>query len=98
MLKKNNNVNRSVRVLWQLFFAGLALFLVLMLCANFGVFGKMPSVKQLENPAADLASEIISSDGLLMGKFYSENRSEIKYNEISPNALHALIATEDERF
>ncbi len=88
----------SVKILWRVFFGGLALFLLMMLLANFGVFGKMPSVKQLENPEADLASEVISSDGLLMGKFYSENRSEVKYNEISPNVIHALIATEDERF
>lgn len=66
--------------------------------ANFGVFGKMPSVEQLQNPEADLASEIYSSDGILMGKYYTENRSEVKYNEISPNAINALIATEDERF
>ena len=50
--------------------------------ANFGVFGKMPSVEQLQNPEADLASEIYSSDGILMGKYYTENRSEVKYNEI----------------
>ena len=91
-------MKRSVKILWRLFLGGLALFLIMLLCANFGVFGKMPSVKQLENPEADLASEIISSDGVLMGKFYAENRSEIKYNEISPNVIHALIATEDERF
>jgi penicillin-binding protein 1A len=89
---------RSVKILWRIFLGGLALFLIMLLCANFGVFGKMPSVKQLENPEADLASEIISSDGVLMGKFYAENRSEVKYNEISPNVIHALIATEDERF
>ncbi len=91
-------MTKSVRIFWRIFFGGAALFLIMLLCANFGVFGKMPSVKQLENPEADLASEIFSSDGLLMGKFYSENRSEIKYNEISPNVIHALIATEDERF
>ncbi|GAB2821852.1 transglycosylase domain-containing protein [Ferruginibacter profundus] len=70
----------------------------MLLCANFGLFGKMPSVSELENPEADLASEIYSSDGVLMGKYYAENRSEVKYNEISPNIIHALIATEDERF
>ncbi|MBP9098866.1 MAG: transglycosylase domain-containing protein, partial [Ferruginibacter sp.] len=91
-------MTRSVRILWRLFFAGFGLFLVMMLCANFGLFGKMPSIKELENPEADLASEIISSDGLLMGKYYSENRSEVKYSEISPNIINALIATEDERF
>ena len=66
--------------------------------ANWGLFGKMPSVEQLQNPEADLASEVYSSDGILMGKYYTENRSEVKYNEISPNAINALIATEDERF
>ncbi len=89
---------RSVRILWRLFFLGFGLFVLMLLCANFGLFGKMPSIKELENPEADLASEIISSDGVLMGKYYSENRSEVKYNEISPNVIHALIATEDERF
>ncbi|CAN5889127.1 transglycosylase domain-containing protein [soil metagenome] len=89
---------RSVRILWRLFFAGFGLFILMLLCANFGLFGKMPSIKELENPEADLASEIISSDGVLMGKYYAENRSEVKYSEISPNIIHALIATEDERF
>lgn len=91
-------MTRSVRILWRLFFYGFGLFLLMLLCANFGLFGKMPSIKELENPEADLASEIISADGVLMGKYYSENRSEVKYSEISPNVIHALIATEDERF
>ncbi len=89
---------RSVRILWRIFFLGFGLFILMLLCANFGLFGKMPSIKELQNPEADLASEIISSDGVLMGKYYSENRSEVKYSEISPNVINALIATEDERF
>ncbi|RYG30736.1 MAG: penicillin-binding protein, partial [Chitinophagaceae bacterium] len=88
----------SVKILWTLFLSGIALLAILLLAANFGMFGKMPSLHDLENPDADLASEIISADGLLMGKFYAENRSEVKYHEISPNVIHALIATEDERF
>ena len=88
----------SVKILWRIFFGGIALLVLLLLAANFGLFGKMPSVQELENPEADLASEIISADGMLMGKYYSENRSEVKYSEISPNAVNALIATEDERF
>jgi penicillin-binding protein 1A len=91
-------MKRSVKILWRLFFGGLALVLLLFIGANFGLLGKMPSLVELENPEADLATEIYSSDGLLMGKYYSENRSEVKYNEISPNVIHALIATEDERF
>ena len=91
-------MKRSVKILWRLFIGGFILLILMFALANFGVFGKMPSVEQLQNPEADLASEIYSSDGVLMGKYYSENRSEVKYNEISPNAINALIATEDERF
>ena len=89
---------RSVRILWRIFFIGFGLVVLIFVAANFGLFGKMPSFQELENPEADLASEVISSDGLLMGKYYAENRSEVKYHEISPNVIHALIATEDERF
>ncbi len=91
-------MTRSVQLLWRVFFGGLGFIMLLFLLANFGVFGKMPSLQDLENPEADLASEIISADGKLMGKYYAENRSEVKYQDISPNVIHALIATEDERF
>lgn len=91
-------MKRSVKILWRVFLGGFLLLLLMFLSANFGLFGKMPSVEQIQNPEADLASEIYSSDGELMGKYYSENRSEVKYHEISPNVIHALIATEDERF
>lgn len=88
----------AVRIFWRIFLIGAGCFLLLLLCASFGLFGKMPSLEQLENPEADLASEIISTDGVLMGKYYAENRSEVKFSEISPNVINALIATEDERF
>ena len=91
-------MKRSVKILWRIFFGGFLLLLLMFICANFGLFGKMPSLEQLQNPEADLASEIYSGDGVLMGKYYSENRSEVKYNQISPNVVNALIATEDERF
>ncbi len=91
-------MKRSVKIFWRIFFGGCLLILVMLLGANFGLFGKMPSVEELQNPEAELASEIISSDGVLMGKYYAENRSEVKYNEISPNVINALIATEDMRF
>lgn len=91
-------MTRAVSILWKVFFYGLGFVVLLFLLANFGLFGKMPSLRELENPEADLASEVISADGLLMGKYYAENRSEVKYQEISPNVINALIATEDERF
>ncbi len=91
-------MNRSNKILWRLFFGGFAFVVIMLLLADFGVFGKMPSVQELESPEADLASEIISADGVQMGKIYTQNRSEVKYHEISPNVVNALIATEDERF
>jgi penicillin-binding protein 1A len=91
-------MTKAVRILWRVFFYGLAAVVLIFLAANFGLFGKMPSLRDLENPEADLASEIISADGKLMGKYYAENRSEVKYTEISPNVIHALIATEDQHF
>jgi penicillin-binding protein 1A len=91
-------MKRSVKILWRVFLGGFAFIVLIFLLANFGVFGKMPSITQIQNPEADLASEIYSSDGVLMGKYYSENRSEIKYNEIAPGVIEALIATEDQNF
>ena len=91
-------MKRSVKILWRVFIGGFLFLILLFICANFGLFGKMPSLEELQNPEADLASEIYSADGVLMGKYYSENRSEVKYNEISPNVINALLATEDERF
>jgi penicillin-binding protein 1A len=91
-------MKRSVKILWSLFVFGLLAVIAVFAMANFGVFGKMPSLRDLENPEADLASEVISADGVYMGKYYDENRSEVSFNQISPNVVHALIATEDERF
>lgn len=91
-------MTNSVRIFWRIFWGGVGFVVLLFLAANFGLFGKMPSLQELENPEADLASEIISADGVLMGKYYAENRSEVKYQQISPNVVNALIATEDERF
>lgn len=91
-------MKRSVKILWRVFWGGFLFVILIFLLANFGVFGKMPSITEIQNPEADLASEIYSSDGVLMGKYYSENRSEIKYNEIAPSIIQALIATEDQNF
>ena len=70
-----------------------------MLCI-FGVFGKLPSLKELENPSILQSSEVFAADGTLMGKYYTErgNRSNVSYRDISPHVINALIATEDERF
>lgn len=66
--------------------------------ASFGALGHMPSFNDLENPESNLATEIISSDGETIGKFYNENRSSITYEELPKHLVDALVATEDERF
>jgi len=63
-----------------------------------GLLGKMPSFEELENPKSNLATEVISVDGKLLGKYYIENRSNSQYQDLSPNVINALIATEDARF
>jgi penicillin-binding protein 1A len=93
-------MKRSVRIFWRIFLFGLGAFLLVILLANFGVFGKMPSLEELENPSIQQASEVYAVDGTLMGKYYTErgNRSNVKYRDISRHVIDALVATEDERF
>ena len=66
----------------------------------FGLFGGMPSVKALENPENELASELYSADKVLLGKYYrpNSNRTPTQYRDLSPNLVQALLAIEDIRF
>ncbi|MFI5129841.1 MAG: penicillin-binding protein 1A [Chitinophagales bacterium] len=93
-------VRRSVRIFWRIFLGGFAALILFIALANFGIFGKMPSLKDLENPTIQQASEVYAVDGTLMGKYYTErgNRSNVKYRDISKHVIEALISTEDERF
>ena len=63
-----------------------------------GLFGPLPSIEDIANPPTKLASQIISSDGVEIGKFFLENRTNADYSELSPYLVKALVATEDERF
>lgn len=83
---------------WRIFLYGLAGIFLFFILASWGVFGSMPSFEDLENPDSNLATEIISSDGVTLGKFYNENRTMIKYSDLPKHLVDALVATEDERF
>lgn len=74
------------------------IFIVFIILMSFNVFGKLPSIEQIQDPEKSYATEIISSDNIVIGKYYKENRSPAKYHEISDTLIKALIATEDERF
>lgn len=92
------SAKRSVQILWRVFIAGFALFNVLVLCLYFNAFGDMPGKEAYENPSAALSSEVLAADASLMGRYYVQDRSNSTYEEISPNVINALIATEDARF
>jgi penicillin-binding protein 1A len=105
-IKKNNNSLHSSEKdikyysnkFWKIFLysmGGLALFF---LFASWGLFGSMPSFEDLENPDSNLATEIISADGVVIGKYFEKNRSQLKYSDLPKNLVQALVATEDARF
>lgn len=101
--KKQMNKNaadfKSYLVGFWIAFLGLGVAIILFfLCASWGVFGAMPTFDELENPSSNVATEIISSDGKTIGKFYLENRVPVKFEDLPPHLVQALIATEDERF
>ena len=83
---------------WGLFLGGGLIVILLFLMAGWGVFGKMPTFEELENPETNLATEVFSSDGKTLGKYYNENRTPVKYEDLPNNLVNALVATEDERY
>ncbi|MGA1776579.1 MAG: penicillin-binding protein 1A [Flavobacteriaceae bacterium] len=104
MAKKKNSKDRGnsqkyVRLIWGLFLSGLAGVVLLFGGAALGIYGPMPDLQQLENPKTNLATQILSSDGIILGKYYfDDNRTPIAFEEIPATMVEALIATEDERF
>ncbi len=92
---------KYIKAVWILFIVGLGsalLWFVLVSVDFMGLFGGMPDLTKLENPQSEIASELYSSDGVLLGKYFRENRSPVEYEKISPQLLKALYATEDIRF
>ncbi len=76
-------------------------FMSLLICvflAGSGFWGALPDFQALENPETNLATEIVSSDNKILGKYFYENRTHVDYEELSPHLINALVATEDERF
>ena len=104
---------KSVKWLWGIVFAPFALLLLLLLLTAAGLFGRLPSFEELENPKSNLATEILSSDGKVLGTFFVQNRSYVQYDELFPldsaqllrldgydvpPIIAALVSTEDVRY
>ena len=96
--KKTSETSKPVRIFWRLFFIFWAAITLLIIFIYVGLFGKLPSIEELQNPAMMSSSEIYADDGTMMGKFYLKDRINVKYQDISQNVIKALVATEDERF
>ena len=109
-IKDKNNI---IKALWIVAFAPVALIFLMLLLAATGLFGRIPSFEELENPKSNLATEIYGEDGHVIGTFFVQNRSYVQYAELFPQdssliltldgyhvppVVAALIATEDVRF
>ena len=91
----------SLRAVWILFILGILLLPTVFLMVKndaFGWFGGLPSLQALERPDPDLSSELISSDGVSLGKYFRKNRTPVTYDELSPELVNTLLVTEDIRF
>lgn len=89
---------KLILLLWATFITPIALGALLLFFISQGWLWELPSFEELENPKSNLATEIYSSDGEVIGKYFRENRTPVDYEEISPHVISALVATEDERF
>ncbi|MCZ8354145.1 MAG: transglycosylase domain-containing protein [Cyclobacteriaceae bacterium] len=93
--------NKIVKYFWILFISfciGFPFYIYSVSINLFGLFGGMPSYVAIENPENDLSSEIISADGVSLGRYFRYNRSQVAFNELSPDLVNTLIYSEDHRF
>lgn len=92
---QNTWYKNIVKGLWILTLASVLGIILLFVGLS---FTDLPSVEQLENPESEEASQVFAINGEVLGRYYTENRVPVKFEDLSPNLVNALIATEDERF
>ncbi|HBB48206.1 MAG TPA: penicillin-binding protein [Flavobacteriaceae bacterium] len=96
--KKQTIYRTYILWFWGLFLMGMLSVVALFSLTAAGVFGPLPDETRLEDPEKDLATQIISVDGSVIGKFFTENRTPVKFRDLPEHLVDALIATEDARF
>jgi penicillin-binding protein 1A len=92
------NFKKYLILFWGIISVVFLIIFLLFYTTSTGGFGALPTFEELENPQTNLATEVISSDGKTIGKYATENRTPVKFNELPDNLINALVATEDERF
>lgn len=100
---KKGNDKKGIRIVWIAFAAFWIFLTIFFTMLSLGWLGFMPSFEELENPRSNLATEVWSEDGQIIGYIGVENRSSLTYRQITNNGqnmnlIHALVATEDVRF
>lgn len=99
MTNRNSNENNFLKYFWIIVLTPITLGVLIIILTALGWLGFMPTIEDLQNPSRDLASEVISEDGKILGTFYlNENRNPVEYKDLSPFLVQALIAREDHRF
>lgn len=91
------NLKKKI-VIWSIISLPLFFLIILFYNISVGNLGFMPSFEELENPKSNLATEVYSEDGEILGTFFTENRARTEYPELSPYLVDALVSTEDVRF
>lgn len=87
-----------ILIFWSVVLIPMGMFTLIIYGTAHEWFGELPSFEELENPKSNLASEVYTSDGKVLGKYFYQNRTNAQYEELSPFLSQALIATEDERY
>ena len=99
MTMANSILKKILIWFWSIFALGLASIILIFWLITKGALGYLPPLNELQNPKNKFATEVISSDMQLLGRYYrQENRVGVSYEDISPNMINALIATEDARY
>ncbi|OFX79931.1 MAG: hypothetical protein A2X12_04020 [Bacteroidetes bacterium GWE2_29_8] len=97
--KSGSNTKKGILIsIWVVIWLPVIIIALILLMIWNGWLGFMPTFEELENPKSNLASEIYSEDGKILGTYYIQNRSNIHFEDLSPNIVNALVATEDARF
>jgi penicillin-binding protein 1A len=101
LLLRNTWFRRIVKTIWILFFlfvTGVPLYVYMVSLNPFNLFGELPPLRQIENPENDLSSELISADGVSLGRYFSFDRRQIAYRDLPPLLVNTLLISEDHRF
>lgn len=94
-------IPKAVKYVWiafLCFFLGFPVYVYTVSIDLFGLYGGMPSIKEVENPENDLSSEILSADGVSLGRYFRFNRSQVRFDELSDDLVNTLLLSEDHRF